>query len=198
MQVSTPRGDLRSDLEGSLSTMTGKFFRGVLGCAAIAAAAISLSACGDSSTANSPLDQDVTTTMISGSAPESGEPSSVPPSEAAASSSAAEAASKATSTLPATKPEKPSGGQADDSKLSEKDKDYLAALKRDDVAFLGDEDNNAALTWGYYVCDAKGKKTDPAMIKIYVSAGLGPSVKSDNEAGAKADKLIAAAEKNLC
>lgn len=198
MQVSTPRGVAARFPEGSLSTMTGKFSRGLLGCAAIAAAAVTLTACGDSSTANSPLDQDVTTTMISGSAPESSE-TSVPPSEAAASSSAVEAASKATSTLPATKPETPSGGgQPNSAKLSEKDKNYLAALKRDDVAFLGDEDGNAALTWGHYVCDARGKKTDPAMVKIYVSAGLGPSVKSENEAGAKADKLIAAAEKNLC
>lgn len=182
--------------------MTGKFSRGFFVCAAFAAAAVALSACGDSSTASAPLTQDVTTTSMSGSsAPSSTDQSA----EADASSQAAEAASKATSTLPATKPDSsakvpgnfPGSGQGGQ-QLSDKDKKYLAALKKDDVEFMGDDDNNVALTWGHYVCSEKKKKTDPMMIKVYVRAGLGPMNKSEDQAGVKADKLISAAEKNLC
>lgn len=205
LQVNTVCEVVSPESEGSLSSMTGKFSRGLLVCAAAAAAAVVLSACGDSSTASAPLTQDVTTTSMSGSAPASAEESTDPSAEAEASSQAAEAASKATSTLPATKPESsakvpgnfPGSGQGEQ-QLSDKDKKYLAQLKKDDVAFMGDDDNNIALTWGHYVCSEKNKKTDPMMIKVYVRAGLGPNNKSEEQAGAKADKLISAAEKNLC
>ncbi|GAA3948062.1 hypothetical protein [Gordonia caeni] len=181
--------------------MTGKYSRGLFVCAALAAAAVALSACGDSSTASAPLTQDVTTTSMSGSSAASTDPSA----EAEASSQAAEAASKATSTLPATKPDSSAkvpgnfpGSAQGGQELSDKDKKYLAALKKDKVEFMGDDDNNVALTWGHYVCSEKQKKTDPMMIKVYVRAGLGPMNDSEDQAGAKADKLIAAAEKNLC
>lgn len=179
--------------------MTGKISRGFLVCAALVAAVVSLSACGDSSTASAPLSQDVTTKQMSGS-------SSTDASAEAEGSSVAESnASKATTALPATKPDKstkvpgnfpgsPQGGP----QLTDKDKKYLGALKKDDVSFYGDDDNNVALTWGHYVCAEKKKKTDPMMIKVYVRAGIGPMTKSEDEAGAKADKLISAAEKNLC
>ncbi|MFT3660505.1 MAG: hypothetical protein QM809_03675 [Gordonia sp. (in: high G+C Gram-positive bacteria)] len=189
--------------------MTGKISRGLIVLAAAAAVAVTLSACGDSSTASAPLTQDVTTTSVSGSAPTSasakksaGASSSA---EAAASSQAAAGASKATQTLPATKPEASTsvpgnfpGSQQGRPQMNDKQKAYLEQLKRDDVGFMGDDDKNIALTWGYYVCSEKKKKTDPTMIKVYVRAGIGPTTKNENEAGAKADKLIAAAEKNLC
>lgn len=196
--------------------MTGNISRGVLSCAALAAALGVLTACGDSSTASAPLTQDVTTTsMASGTGSASsaeGRPSAVaksvdPTVEAAASSQAQEAAAKATSTLPATKPDKstsvpgnfPGSAQGDGGQeLSAKDKAYLAALKRDGVAFMGDDDNNVALTMGHYVCAERTKKTDPTLVKVYVRAAIGPMTESEAEAGAKADKLIAAADKNLC
>ncbi len=189
--------------------MTGNISRGVLSCAALAAALGVLTACGDSSTASAPLTQDVTTTsMASGSGTSRAATTSADPSvEAAASSQAQEAAEKATSTLPATKPEKstavpgnfPGSAQGDgNQQLTDKDKAYLAALQRDDVAFMGDDDNNVALTMGHYVCAERAKKTDPTLVKVYVRAAIGPMTKSEAEAGTKADKLIAAADKNLC
>ena len=133
--------------------------------------------------------------------------SSSPSEEAAASSSAEAAASKATTELPATKPSSATikassgaqgGGQSGGRELSQKEKAYLAALKSDNVEFMGDDDNMVALAWGHYVCREQQKNTDPSVIKVYVRAGIGPMTKSEQEAGAKADKLIAAAGKNLC
>lgn len=192
--------------------MTGNISRGVLTCAALATALGVLTACGDSSTASAPLTQDVTTTSMpsgSGSPGSSSSTSkSVDPSVEAAASSQAEAnASQATSTLPATKPEKstevpgnfPGSDQGDGAaELTDKDKAYLAALKRDNVSFMGDDDNNIALTMGHYVCQEQSKNTDPTLVKVYVRAAIGPMTKSEAEAGAKADKLISAADKNLC
>ncbi len=179
--------------------MTGKISRGLIVLTATAAAALALCACGDSSTASAPLTQDVTTTSMSGSAPTD------PSAEAEASSQAAAGASEATKTLPATKPQSSTkvpgnfpGSRQGSPQLTGKDKAYLEQLKKDQVSFLGDDENHIALTWGHYVCSEKQKKTDPAMIKTYVRAGLGPATKSENEAGSKADKLISAAEKNLC
>lgn len=204
--------------------MTGNISRGVLSCAALVAALGVLTACGDSSTVSAPLSPVVTTTSMSSgtgassttssSAPSSSSAASAPTSkaprssvEAAETSQAQEAAEKATKTLPATKPEKktpvpgnfPGSPQGDGGQqLTDKDKAYLAALKRDDVAFMGDDDNNVALTMGHYVCAERAKKTDPTLVKVYVRAAIGPMTKSEAEAGTKADKLIAAADKNLC
>lgn len=207
-QVGTLRNRGIHATEGSLASMTGKISRGLVCGAAVAAAAVVLTACGDSSTASAPLTQDVTTTTMrsaadgSSTAASSAESTTVSEEETKA---AEEAASQATTTLPATKPDKstpvpgnfPGSGQGQQ-ELTDKDKAYLAALKRDKVSFMGDDDNNVALTWGHYVCQEKRKKTDPMMIKVYVRAGIGPMTKSEDEAGVKADKLIAAAEKNLC
>lgn len=180
--------------------MTGKFSRGVFVCVALAAAAVALAGCGgDSSTASAPLSQEVTTRTMPGSGTTDSS------AEEQASELAASNASKATSTLPATKPDKSTtvpgnfpGSKQGQQQLTDKDKRYLAALKQDDVAFMGDDDNNIALTMGHYVCQEKKKKTDPMMIKVYVRAAIGPMTKTEDEAGAKADKLISAAEKNLC
>ncbi|MFZ2509528.1 MAG: DUF732 domain-containing protein [Gordonia sp. (in: high G+C Gram-positive bacteria)] len=191
--------------------MTGKNTRGLLVCAALVAAAFGATACGDSSTATAPLTQDATIATMSGHSSARAD-SSVPagPSDGAAASSSAEAAaSKATTELPATKPSsaatntgngngEPDSGQANGRTLSAKEKSYVAALKRDNVTFMGDDDNTIALAWGHYVCREKGKNTDPTVIKVYIRAGIGPTTQSDQEAGAKADKLISAAEKNLC
>ncbi|GAC58029.1 hypothetical protein GOHSU_29_00120 [Gordonia hirsuta DSM 44140 = NBRC 16056] len=185
--------------------MTGKFSRGLVLCAALVATAVGISACGDSSTATAPLTQDATIATMPGHSPAASAGSaeqSAASSAAAASSSAHAAASRASTELPATKPEasssapgNPEGGRSD---LTDKEKKYLAALERDKVSFMGDDDKNVALTWGHYVCQERKKKTDPTVIRVYVRAGVGPMTKSEQEAGVQADKLIAAAEKNLC
>lgn len=213
-QVGTARGGRSPKSEGSLKGMTGKNTRGLILCAALAAAAFGATACGDSSTATAPLTQDATIATMSGhasansaSAANTASQSADSSEGAAASSSAEEAASKATTELPATKPKSTTtgsgtgaqdGGESNGRTLSQKEKNYLAALKRDDVAFMGDDDNAVALAWGHYVCREQGKNTDPSVIKVYIRAGIGPTTQSDQEAGAKADKLIAAADKNLC
>ncbi len=217
VQVNTLRGAESRRTEGSLKGMTGKNTRGLLVCAALAAVVVGATACGDSSTATAPLTQDATiatmsghtstSTDASGVADPSDESAASSSAEEAASSSAEEAASRATTTLPATKPSSTaartgnratSSSQTKGATRSEKEKNYLAALDRDDVSFLGDDEKTIALAWGHYVCRENGKDTDPSVVKVYIRAGIGPTTTSDQEAGAKADQLISAAEENLC
>ena len=101
-----------------------------------------------------------------------------------------------------------SGGQDNDTpqsvvapqnvKLTEKQQNYLRALKQQNVTFMGDTDNNVALTMGAYICSEKKKGTDPVTVKAYVTASVGPGTKSVAEASSKADKVIRAARAEYC
>ena len=101
-----------------------------------------------------------------------------------------------------------SGGQNNDTpqsvvapqnvKLTEKQENYLRALKQQNVTFMGDTDNNVALTMGAYICSEKKKGTDPVTVKAYVTASVGPGTKSVGEASSKADKVIRAARAEYC
>ncbi|MFT3716393.1 MAG: hypothetical protein QM774_10735 [Gordonia sp. (in: high G+C Gram-positive bacteria)] len=187
--------------------MTGTITRGALVCAALAISAAGLTACGDSSTASAPLVPEVTTTSM----PSPVSDKSSVPSSASASSSASKAPGSASSSKAADKPAgKPSsaapkppangpdaqGQQA--ANLNPKEKAYLAALKRDKVSFMGDDNGQVALTWGNYVCEEQKKGTDPATIKVWVTAALGPGNNNENVVNGKTDKLINDANKNLC
>lgn len=189
--------------DGSLNVMTVKFSRIAMASGALMVVAGVLTACGDSSTASAPITEGVTTTtMLSSSGKDKADDTK---GDDASSSEANDAASKATSTLPATGPNKSTkvpgnfpgsnGGQV---QLNDKDKKYLASLKTQKIAFMGDEDGNIALTMGHYVCQEQARKTDPTMIKAYVRAAIGPITKSEDEASGKADKIIATADKELC
>ncbi|ALG83375.1 DUF732 domain-containing protein [Gordonia phthalatica] len=190
--------------------MTAKYIRIAAAAGALAVAVGALTACNDSSTASAPIGTEpVTTTSMPGSASLKSSEASASASSASqeASKQAADGASKASTSLPATKPNTsttPPGTFPGDKqppsgvKLSAKDKAYLSDLKRQKVSFMGDDDNNVALTMGHYVCDAKAQKADPMLVKAYVRAAIGPMTKTDAEANAKSDKVIAAAEKNLC
>lgn len=184
---------------GSLEAMS-KLFRAALTVGFALVGVVAVAACGDSSTATAPLTQDVTTRQVSS------EDSSSSSAAAEASSQAEEAASKATSTLPATKPDSstkvpgnfPGGGGGGAAQLTDKEQAYLAALKQQKVAFMGDDDGSVSLSMGHYVCDAQAKKVDPMLIKVTVRAGIGPMTDNEDQANAKADKLIATADQKLC
>lgn len=187
---------------GRLAVMTAKYLRLAVAAGALAVAVGALTACSDSSTASAPIGTaPVTTTTMPGS------DSSKASASAEASKQAESGASKAAVSPPETKPNSSTtppgnfpGGSPPPSgiKLSDKDKAYLTDLKKQNVSFMGDDDNNVALTMGHYVCDAKSQKADPMLVKAYVRAAIGPMTKSDAEANTKSDKVIAAAEKNLC
>ena len=181
--------------------MTGKLSRGALVCAAIAATAGILTACSDSSTASAPLTQDVTTTKVDESAAKAvSNSTSVAPSSSAKSSEAAES-SKKDAPKPKSEEAAPPAGvptEIEGEKLSPKEEKYLASLKRQKVEFMGDADGKIALTMGHYVCQERAKKTDPNMIKVYVTAAVGPATKNEDQAGVQADKVINTATRTLC
>ncbi|MCH5643371.1 MULTISPECIES: DUF732 domain-containing protein [unclassified Gordonia (in: high G+C Gram-positive bacteria)] len=158
----------------------------------------SITACGDDSTASAPITGNpvTTTSLLSGA-----------DSSTTAANPSASATLPNSSTpggqLPATGPNPsttvpsnypgPSGAP-----LSEKARRYLAALKAQNVTFMGDSDNSVALTMAEYVCGARAKGTDPTTVKAFVTASVGPGTKTVEEANAKADKVIAAAADNYC
>ena len=194
--------------------MSVKSFRVV---AAVGAALIvvgALAACNDSTTASAPIGTGgVTTTSVQALQSDSMTTSSSPSSSATpseesseASKQAQEGASRAAESGPATAPQKsttaprnfpgiaaPSGVQLNDS-----EKAYLAELKRQKVEFMGDTDNSVALTMGEYVCTQRRAKTDETMIKAFVTAAIGPMTDNEADAMSRADKVIRAADSNLC
>lgn len=166
----------------------------------------SVAACSDDSTASAPITSNpVTTTSLyttSGSAAPSSHASTAPSADNV-SSSADAGASAGGSSLPATAPNSsaaPSGSFAapEGQPLDDKAKRYLAALRSQNVTLLGDTDNSVALTLATYVCDAQRKNTDPVTTKGYVVALVAPGTDSPQEANAKADKVIKAAQDNYC
>lgn len=194
--------------DGRLNAMTAKYIRIAAAAGALAVVVGALTACNDSSTASAPIGTEpVTTTSMPGSASLKSSEASASAASEEASKQAADGASKASTSLPATKANPsttPPGTFPGDKqpppgvKLSAKDKAYLSDLKKQNVSFMGDDDNNVALTMGHYVCDAKAQKADPMLVKAYVRAAIGPMTKTDAEANSKSDKVISAAEKNLC
>ncbi|MCF8569343.1 hypothetical protein L5G32_03555 [Gordonia sp. HY002] len=184
--------------------MSVKFFRlaAITGAALIAVGA--LAACNDSTTTSAPIGTDaVTTTSVDGSSSSSVSKSA---DDSEASKEAEEGASRASSSAPETKPNSstkvpknfPGVTTPSGTKLTDSEKAYLADLKRQKVEFMGDTDNNVALTMGKYVCAQREQKTDSTMIKAFVTAAIGPM--TDNEAQAKdrAGKVIRSADRNLC
>lgn len=185
---------------GKVSSMSVKFLRVLATVGVLLVGATALAACNDSTTASAPIGTEaVTTTTMDAS--DSAE------ADSEASKQAESGASNASVSVPATSPDSSTkvpknfpGGVPTPTgvKLSDKEKAYLAELKRKNVSFMGDSDNNVALTMGAYVCSQRSQKTDPTMIKAYMRAAIGPMSKSEADAGVKADKVIAAADEHLC
>ncbi len=180
--------------------MSVKFLRVLATVGVLLVGASALAACNDSTTASAPIGTEAVTTT-------SMDPSDSSSQESEASREAESGASNASVSVPATSPDSSTkvprefpGGIPTPAgvKLSDKEKAYLADLKRQNVSFMGDTDNNVALTMGAYVCSQRSQKTDPTMIKAYMRAAIGPMSKSEADAGNKADKVIAAADANLC
>ncbi|MBD0863027.1 DUF732 domain-containing protein [Gordonia sp. zg691] len=178
--------------------MRTKSVRLVLAVTGLALALGSVAACADDSTASAPITNNpVTTTSLYSAAESAGSASG------AESADATPAASNKASDLPETGPNPstkvpasfpgPSGAPLDN-----KARAYLAALKQQNVTFMGDSDNSVALTMAKYVCGAKQKGTDPSMVKAFVTASVGPGAKTVDEANVKADKVIRAAEQHYC
>ncbi|GAC70944.1 DUF732 domain-containing protein [Gordonia soli] len=162
----------------------------------------SVSACSDDSTATAPITSNpVTTTAMYSSPSSSGEsadasseasaPAATPSDETGSRSLPATAANTRTS-VPQNFPG-PNGQP-----VTDKGKKYLAALKSQRVEFMGDTDNNIALTMAEYICSERKKGTDPITVKAYVTASVGPGTKTVAEANTKADKVIKAADDNYC
>ena len=184
--------------------MTTKCARLVLAVSGLALALGSVTACSDDSTASAPITNNpVTTTSLYSAAP-SGTPASsstAPTGDSVKPST--EASGAPTTKLPDTAPNPstkvpesfpgPPGEPLDD-----KAKAYLAALKYQNVEFAGDTDNSVALTMAKYVCGARQKGTDPGMVKAFVTASVGPGTETVEQANAKADKVIRAAEQHYC
>ncbi|GAA4681711.1 hypothetical protein [Gordonia humi] len=185
--------------------MSVKFFRVAVTTGAVLLAIGALAACNDSTTTSAPIGTEaVTTTSIE---PSDSSLSAAKSSDDAEASKEAEAgASRASSSVPDTKPddstkvprEFPGVTTPAGVKLTDKQKAYLADLKRQKVEFMGDTDGNVALTMGEYVCNQRAQKVDPTMIKAYVTAAIGPITDSENDARTRADKVIRAADSNLC
>ncbi|GEE00434.1 hypothetical protein nbrc107696_08800 [Gordonia spumicola] len=180
--------------------MSVKFFRVLATVGVLLIGATALAACNDSTTASAPIGTEAVTTT-------SMDPSDASSGQAEASREAEDGASKASVSVPATNPDSSTkvpgnfpGGIPTPSgvPLTDKEKAYLADLKRQNVSFMGDTDNNVALTMGAYVCSQRSQKTDPTMIKAYMRAAIGPMAKSEADAAVKADKVIASADANLC
>ncbi|MFT4125059.1 MAG: DUF732 domain-containing protein [Gordonia sp. (in: high G+C Gram-positive bacteria)] len=171
----------------------------------------SLAACGDDSTASAPITSNpVTTTSmfpVSGAAGSNRPSVAAVDSESTTSSSSGTAAEGGSAGGDSTASQTASSGSQTlaggaavpaGETLTDKEKKYLAALHAADVKLLGDSDNSIALTVGRYVCDARRKNVDPATLKGYVVAFVGPSAHSAAEANTLADKVIKIAQENLC
>ncbi|MGW0039612.1 DUF732 domain-containing protein [Gordonia sp. NPDC003376] len=168
----------------------------------------SVAACADDSTASAPITSaPVTTTSVYSSSPSTSvAASSAAPAGSGSASRSASSAPRAGSSLPATAPSGATTTTAADGDfaapqghtLTDKDRKYLQALRDQKVSMLGDTDNGVALTLANYVCTAEQKNTDPVTVKGYVTALVSPGTNSAQEANAKADKVIKAAEQNYC
>ncbi|WP_307190366.1 DUF732 domain-containing protein [Gordonia desulfuricans] len=201
-------GDL--GIAGRLSeeVMMTKYLRLGLLLAGAMCAVGSVAACADDSTATAPITSaPVTTTSVYSSSPSASAAAS-PVAPAGSDSASQSAAPSAGSSLPATAPSAVTttrstaadGGFAapQGQTLTDKDRKYLQALRDQKVTLLGDTDNSVALTLANYVCSAEKKNTDPVTVKGYVTALVSPGTNSTQEANAKADKVIKAAEQNYC
>ncbi|MCF8609224.1 hypothetical protein L5G28_03470 [Gordonia sp. HY285] len=184
--------------------MSVKFFR-VAAITSLAVIAVgALAACNDSTTTSAPIGTDaVTTTSVDASDSSLASKSSA---DEEASKEAADGASRASSSAPDTEPNTstkvpknfPGVTTPSGSKLTSAEKEYLAELKRQNVEFMGDTDNNVALTMGQYVCAQRAQKTDSTMIKAFVTAAIGPMTDGEAQAKGQAAKVINAADRKLC
>lgn len=203
-------------------TTTSSIIRSAMLATGLAVVVGAMTACSDDSTASAPLTSNqITTTSMNSSATadkvatsESREQEPSVESSAADESTAADEPSAATNAPDTTKNDgdrsggQNSGGQNNEApqsvaapqnvKLTEKQQNYLRALKQQNVTFMGDTDNNVALTMGAYICSEKKKGTDPVTVKAYVTASVGPGTKTVAEASSKADKVIRAARAEYC
>lgn len=187
--------------------MTRKFLQLAMVAAGAAVTLSSVSACSDDSTATAPITSNpvTTTSMYSTQASESGATSQTSSAGAstAASGDASSPSTQPGGALPATAPDSrtsvPKSYPGPSTQpLSDKSRAYLAALKAQNVTFMGDTDNTVALTMAQYVCAERRKGTDPVTVKAFVTASVGPGTKTVVEANAKADKVIKAADDNYC
>ncbi|MDL9937647.1 DUF732 domain-containing protein [Gordonia sp. ABSL1-1] len=177
--------------------MTRRFVQVAVAATGLVLALGSVTACTDDSTASAPITNAPVTTTSMYSAPPSGastpaEGTPTPGVTTAPSASLPATGPNSTTTVPSNFPG-PSGQP-----LSDKARNYLNALKAQNVTFMGDSDNSVALTMAEYVCGAKSKGTDPVTMKAFVTASVGPGTKTVEEANAKADKVIKAADENYC
>ncbi|WP_238420856.1 DUF732 domain-containing protein [Gordonia sp. 'Campus'] len=178
--------------------MTTKCVRLVLAASGLALALGSVAGCADDSTASAPITNNpVTTTSLYSAAESSSSTPGTPSAETTTTapggtSSLPDTAPNPSTKVPASFPG-PSGAPLDD-----KARAYLAALKQQNVTFMGDNDNSVALTMAKYVCGAKQKGTDPSMVKAFVTASVGPGAENVDDANVKADKVIRAAEQHYC
>ncbi|MDY6807805.1 MAG: DUF732 domain-containing protein [Actinomycetota bacterium] len=188
--------------------MTRKFLQLAMVAAGLALTVGSVSACADDSTATAPITSNpVTTTSMYSTTPSSSAVASAEPSPSATAepddTGEPTREDSAGTALPATAPNPSTGvpqsfpgpgGQ----EIGPKGQAYLAALKEQNVTFMGDTDNSVALTMAEYVCNERRKGTDPVTVKAFVTASVGPGTDTVVEANAKADKVIKAADENYC
>ncbi|MAU83780.1 DUF732 domain-containing protein [Gordonia sp. Z-3] len=188
--------------------MTRKFLQLAMVAAGLALTVGSVSACSDDSTATAPITSNpvTTTSMYSTTPSSSAAPSTTASAEETADSDAPDEPAPQEpggTALPATAPEPGTGVPQsfpgpDGQEIGPKGKAYLAALKADNVTFMGDTDNSVALTMAEYVCNERKKGTDPVTVKAFVTASVGPGTDTVVEANTKADKVIKAADENYC
>lgn len=184
--------------------MSPNLIRSVVLSAVLLVAATVLAACNDSSTASNIQDPaaSATTRDASGQPVEASataEPATSGDAEADSAVSAEPASPPATgpdpsTTVPGDYPDPAPSAVP----LTDGEKRYVQELQRENVSFKGDTDSGIALTIGHYVCQARANRTDPTMIKAYVTAAIGPATSDVAEANAAADKVIAAAGRHLC
>ncbi len=191
--------------------MSRKLLRLAMTAAGMSLAVGALSACSDDSTATAPITSNpVTTTSMYASSASASTSAAAPSSSTPTAAPSGTSGTAAGQGLPATAPQSAannadensdgnSDGQAPGAQpISAKGQKYLNALKSDNVSFMGDTDNNIALTMAQYVCAEQRKGTDPVTVKAFITASVGPGTKTVAEANAKADKVINAAHDNFC
>ncbi len=191
--------------------MISKFLQLAMVAAGAALALGSVTACSDDATATAPITSNpVTTTSMYSTQPSSaakspsmtasGTPQSVTTETETGSATGSPATGSA---LPATAPNPSTGVPSSfpgpgGQEIDAKGQAYLAALKRQNVTFMGDTDNSVALTMAEYVCSERRKGTDPVTVRAFVTASVGPGTNNVAEANAKADKVIKAADTYYC
>lgn len=188
--------------------MSSKALRGAVVTGGLVVALLTATACGDASTASAPIvDHEVSTTALHDSeAPETSAQPVSEPSESESEEPEQDETPEAEAPepdLPATAPDTPEAVSddfvgPDGQPVTGKARRYLEALKNDNVTFMGDTDNNVALTTGEYICMQDDKGVDQITTKAFVTAMVGPGTDSTEAAGAKADKVIRAARAHYC